>query len=167
MSYWIDLSVCLFILFFLITLDHDLTILFMLSMRLLSVKLILAIFLIIFFLKFPLWFLSFFPSSINFGEFCLLFLLSLNMLHLSLGWLLGFISSHVWMWELDCEESWERENLCFWTVLLEKTFGQKEDPTSPSWSRSALSFHWKDWCWNGNSNNLATFCEELPLWKRS
>ena len=25
------------------------------------------------------------------------------------------------MWELDCEESWERKNWCFWTVMLEKT----------------------------------------------
>ena len=33
----------------------------------------------------------------------------------------GFSSSHVWMWELDCEESWAPKNLCFWTVVLEKT----------------------------------------------
>ena len=25
------------------------------------------------------------------------------------------------MWELNCEESWELKNLCFWTVVLEKT----------------------------------------------
>ena len=29
--------------------------------------------------------------------------------------------SHVWMWELDYEESWALENWCFWTVVLEKT----------------------------------------------
>ena len=33
----------------------------------------------------------------------------------------GFSSGHVWMWELDCEESWVRKNWCFWTVVLEKT----------------------------------------------
>ena len=33
----------------------------------------------------------------------------------------GFSSSHVWLWELDCEESWEPKNWCFWTVVLEKT----------------------------------------------
>ena len=33
----------------------------------------------------------------------------------------GFSSGHVWMWELDCEESWARKNWCFWTVVLEKT----------------------------------------------
>ena len=33
----------------------------------------------------------------------------------------GFSSSHVWMWELDCKESWAPKNWCFWTVVLEKT----------------------------------------------
>ena len=33
----------------------------------------------------------------------------------------GFSSSHVWMWELDCEESGAPKNWCFWTVVLEKT----------------------------------------------
>ena len=32
-----------------------------------------------------------------------------------------FSSSHVWMWELDCEESWALKNWCFWSVVLEKT----------------------------------------------
>ena len=33
----------------------------------------------------------------------------------------GFSSGHVWMWELDCEESWAPKNWCFWTVVLEKS----------------------------------------------
>ena len=33
----------------------------------------------------------------------------------------GFSGGHVWMWELDCEESWVPRNWCFWTVVLEKT----------------------------------------------
>ena len=33
----------------------------------------------------------------------------------------GLSSGHVWMWELDCEESWAPKNWCFWTVVLEKT----------------------------------------------
>ena len=33
----------------------------------------------------------------------------------------GFSSGHVWMWKLDCEESWAPKNWCFWTVVLEKT----------------------------------------------
>ena len=29
----------------------------------------------------------------------------------------GFSNGHVWMWELDCEESWAPKNWCFWIVL--------------------------------------------------
>ena len=39
----------------------------------------------------------------------------------------GFSSGHVWMWELDCEESWAPKNWCFWTVVLEKTLGSPLD----------------------------------------
>ena len=46
----------------------------------------------------------------------------------------GFSSSHVWMWELDCEEGWVPKNWCFWTVVLEKTLeeslGLQGDQTS-------------------------------------
>ena len=57
---------------------------------------------------------------------------------------------------LNCgvgEDSWE-------------SLGLQGDPTSPSWRRSVLSVHWKDWCWSWNSNTLATWCEELTHWKR-
>ena len=33
----------------------------------------------------------------------------------------GFSSSHVWMWDLDCEESWAPKNWYFWSLVLEKT----------------------------------------------
>ena len=33
----------------------------------------------------------------------------------------GFSSSHVQMWELDHKESWEPNNWCLWTMVLEKT----------------------------------------------
>ena len=33
----------------------------------------------------------------------------------------GVSHGHVWMWELDCEESWAPQNWCFWTVVLDKT----------------------------------------------
>ena len=33
----------------------------------------------------------------------------------------GFSCSHVWTWELACEEGWAPKNWCFWTVVLEKT----------------------------------------------
>ena len=53
----------------------------------------------------------------------------------------GFSSSHVWMWELDYKESWVSKNLCFWTVVLEKTlespFDSKEiQPVHPKGNQS-------------------------------
>ena len=33
----------------------------------------------------------------------------------------GFSCGHVWIWDLDCEESWAPKNWCFWTVVFEKT----------------------------------------------
>ena len=33
----------------------------------------------------------------------------------------GFSSGHVWMWELDCEESWVPKKWCFWSMVLQKT----------------------------------------------
>ena len=48
----------------------------------------------------------------------------------------GFSSGHVWMWKLDCEESWVAKNWCFWTVVLEKTLespldSKKMKPVNP------------------------------------
>ena len=50
-------------------------------------------------------------------------------------------SSHVWMWELDCEESWVPKNWCFWTVVLEKTLESPLDckeiqPVDPKGNQS-------------------------------
>ena len=53
--------------------------------------------------------------------------------------------------------------LLSWDVSAEPN---RWDPTSPSYRKSALKIHWKDWCWNWNSNTLATWCEELTHWKR-
>ena len=74
-----------------------------------------------------------------------------------------------WMWELNCEESWALKNWFFLTVVLEKTLeslGLQGDPTSPSWKRSILGVHWKDWCWSWNSSTLAISCEKLTHCKR-
>ena len=49
---------------------------------------------------------------------------------------------------------------------LDMTNGQQGDPTSPSWRRSVLGVHWRDWCWSWNSSTLATSWEELTHWKR-
>ena len=39
----------------------------------------------------------------------------------------GYSSSHIWMWELDCKESWVLKNWCFWTMVLEKTLASLLD----------------------------------------
>ena len=57
---------------------------------------------------------------------------------------------------LNCgvgEDSWE-------------SLGLQRDPTSPSYRKSVLGVHWKDWCWSLHSNTLVTWCEELTHWKR-
>ena len=57
---------------------------------------------------------------------------------------------------LNCgvgEDSWE-------------SLGLQGDPNSPSWRRSVLGVHWKDWRWGWISNTLATSREELTHWKR-
>ena len=68
------------------------------------------------------------------------------------------------------KESWEPKNWCFWTVVLEKTLESplvsKDIQTRPFQRKSVLNIHWNDWCWNWNSNNLATWCEELTHLKR-
>ena len=51
------------------------------------------------------------------------------------------------------EDSWE-------------SLGLQGDPTSPSWRKSVLNIHWKDWCWSWNPNTLAAWCEELTYLKR-
>ena len=53
----------------------------------------------------------------------------------------GFSSGHVWIWELDCKESWVPKNWCFWTVVLEKTLESPLDckeskPVNPKGNQS-------------------------------
>ena len=55
----------------------------------------------------------------------------------------SFSSSHVWMWELDCKESWAPKNWCFWTVVLEKTLESPLDckqiqPVHPKGDQSGM-----------------------------
>ena len=62
-------------------------------------------------------------------------------------------------------------NWCFWTVVLEKTLASPLDckeiqPVHPKGNQSWIFIHWKDWCWNWNSNTLVTWCKELTHWKR-
>ena len=77
-----------------------------------------------------------------------------------------FSSSHAWMWELDYKAEhhriddfelwcWRRLLRIPWTVRGSNQFILKE-----------ISPDWKDWCWNWNSNSLATWWEELTHLKR-
>ena len=82
----------------------------------------------------------------------------------------GFSSSHVWMWELDCEESWVPKNWCFWSVVLEKTPESPLDckeiqPVHSEGDQPWVFFGGND-VWSWSSSTLATLCEELTHWKR-
>ena len=50
----------------------------------------------------------------------------------------GFSSGHVWMWELDSEESWALKNWCFWTVVLEKVLDLRVTWTARRSNQSIL-----------------------------
>ena len=60
----------------------------------------------------------------------------------------GFSSGHVWMWELDCEESWVLKNGCFWIVVLEKTF---ESPLDCKESKSVNPKGNQSWTFIGRT----------------
>ena len=81
----------------------------------------------------------------------------------------GVSSGHVWMWELNCEESWSPKNWCFWTVVLEKTLRVPWTARRSNQSilkEICLNSHWKDWCWSWNSTTLAIWFEEPTHLKR-
>ena len=81
----------------------------------------------------------------------------------------SFSSSHVWMWGLDCKESWAPKNWCFSTVVLEKTLesswtARRSNQSilkeiSPGTSLEGMMLKLK-------LQYLATSCEELTHWKR-
>ena len=70
----------------------------------------------------------------------------------------GFSSGHIWMWELNCEESWVPKNWCFWTVVLDKTLA------SPMDCKDIQAAHYKgdlSWVFFGRNDAKA----EIPvLW---
>ena len=69
----------------------------------------------------------------------------------------GFSCGHVWMWELDCEESWVLKNWCFWNVVLEKTV------ESPLDCKEIQPVHSKDQSWVFFGRNDAK-AEAPVLW---
>ena len=82
-----------------------------------------------------------------------------------------FSSSHVWMWELDCKESWALMNWCFWTVVLEKTL---ESPLDCREIESVNSKGNQSWIFIGRTDTeaeppilLTIWCKELTHWKKT
>ena len=72
------------------------------------------------------------------------------------------------MWELDHKKAkYQRIDdfeLC-WRRLLRVPWTAKRSKQSML-KKSTLDIHWKDWCWNWNSNTLATWREELTHFRR-
>ena len=68
----------------------------------------------------------------------------------------GFSGGHVWMWELDCEESWAPKNWCFWTMVLEKTL---ESPLDYKEIQSVHSEGDQSWVFFGRTDATA----ETPI----
>ena len=62
----------------------------------------------------------------------------------------GFSSGHVWMCELDCEESWARKSWCFWTVVLEKTLESPLDQKEIQPVHSEGDLPW-DFLWRNDA----------------
>ena len=62
------------------------------------------------------------------------------------------------MWELDCEEGWAPKNLCFWTVVLEKTL---ESPLDCKESQPVHSDGDQPWDFFGRNDAKA---ETPVLW---
>ena len=86
----------------------------------------------------------------------------------------GFSSSHVWMWESDCKESWAPKNYCFWTVVLWRLacpLGCKEiQPVHPEGNHSWIFFGRNDAdaetpiLWPPNVKNWLVW-KHLDAWK--
>ena len=81
----------------------------------------------------------------------------------------GFSSSHVWVWELDCEESWALKNWFFWTVVLERTLESPLDckdiqPVHRKGDQSRVFIGGTDV--EAETNTLTTWCGELTHLKR-
>ena len=82
----------------------------------------------------------------------------------------GFSSGHVQMWELDYKESWSPKDLCFSTVVFEKTL---ENPLDCREIQLVNPKGNQSWIFIGRTdveaetlNTLVTCCEELTHLKR-
>ena len=70
-------------------------------------------------------------------------------------------------WTIKKAEHWRIDvfGLWCWRRLLRVSWTARRSNQSILKDIS-LEYSLKDWCWNWNSNTLATWCEELTHWKR-
>ena len=68
----------------------------------------------------------------------------------------GFSSSHIWMWELDYNESWALKNCCFGTLVLEKTL---ESPLYRTENKPVHPKGYQSWIFIGRTDAEA----ETPI----
>ena len=85
----------------------------------------------------------------------------------------GFSSSHVWMWELDCKESWVLKNWCSWSMVLEKTLESPLDckEISPECSLEGLMLRLKlqyfgHLMWRADSLEKTLMLGRIEGWRR-
>ena len=73
----------------------------------------------------------------------------------------GFSSSHVWTWELDCEESWAPKYWSFWIVVLEKTL---ESPLDCKEIQPVYSKGDQPWVFFGKNDAKAETPPHVKSW---
>ena len=81
----------------------------------------------------------------------------------------GFSCGHVWIWELDCEESWVPKNWFFWTMVLHKTLESPLDckeiqPVHSKGDQPCCSL--EGMMLKLKLQYFGHLCEELTHWKR-
>ena len=80
-----------------------------------------------------------------------------------------FSSSHVWMWGLDCKESWALKNWCFWTVVLEKTLEiplDCKEINQEIWKEISPEYPLEGLMLKLKLQSLASWGKELTHWRR-
>ena len=71
-------------------------------------------------------------------------------------------------WTVKKPECWEIDafGLWCWRLLRVPWTARRSNQSILKEISPVLGVHWKDWCWNWNSNTLATSWEELTYWKK-
>ena len=83
----------------------------------------------------------------------------------------GFSSSHVWMWELNCKESWVLKNWCFWTVVVGEdsweSLGMQSMGSQTVGHDRATKLNWTECCWTtlcAYFSCVSSLMETFALW---